>query len=195
MTFCVCLEVTVAIEMKIVHWWDFLSAVGFSDCLTYIYVGFGLIFDPCGVSYIARYPIPITPSKYKLLMSLNSLCLGLSQADNSTKSRFNWSEFSSYVLLIPWWYPILFDLLVIGCRQFILFISRVFSPVSIRSDGCKVNYCLWVKSNNNENRFFSAGFYLTIFHLAFKYYLIKNTSIRTVLQVLINIYYLNQSFY
>ena len=34
----------VAIEIKIAHW--FLSALGFSDCLTYIYVGFCLIFDP-----------------------------------------------------------------------------------------------------------------------------------------------------
>jgi hypothetical protein len=67
-------------------------------------------------------------------MSLNSLCLELLQADNSTKSRLNWSEFSSYVLLIPWRYPILIDLIMIGRRQFILFILGVFSPVYFRSD-------------------------------------------------------------
>ena len=86
-------------------------------------------------------------------MSLNSLGLEWSQADNSTKSRFNWSEFSSYVLLIPWRYPILFDLIVIGCRQFILFISGVFSPVSTRSDETVVfhsNIYIWLKSIHYE---------------------------------------------
>ena len=137
----------VAIDIKIAHW--FFRALGFSDCLTYIYVGFCLIFNPwiSEVSYIARYPISITPSKYKFAMSLNGLCLELLQADNSTKSRLNWSEFSSYVLLIPWRYPILFDLIVIGCRQFILFISGVFPPVSIRSDVTVVCHSniLWLK--------------------------------------------------
>ena len=136
-----------ALQSRSLHW--FLSALGFSDCLTYIYVGFCLIFDPwiSEVSYIARYPISITPNKYNFVMSLNSLGLEWSQADNSTKSRFNWSEFSSYVLLILWRYPILFDLIVIGCRQFILFISGVFSPVSIRSDETAVCHSniLWLK--------------------------------------------------
>ena len=34
--------------------------------------------------------------------------------------------------MIPWRYPILFDLIVIGSRQFILFILSGFSPLSIR---------------------------------------------------------------
>ena len=71
----------------------------FRLCLTstiYLCVGFCLIFYPwiSGVSCIAWYPIPITPSKYKFVMSLNSLCLGLSQADNSTKSRLIEVKFS-----------------------------------------------------------------------------------------------------
>ena len=118
----------VAIEVKIAHW--FVSALGFPDCITYIYVGFCLIFYPwiSEVSYIAWYPISITPSKYKFAMSLNWLCLDLLQADNSTKSRFIWSEFSSYDLLIPWWYPILTDLIMIGRRQFIFYLFRVYFP-------------------------------------------------------------------
>ena len=92
------------------------------------------------------------PSKFIFAMSLNDLCLELLQADNSTKSRFNWSEFSSYVLLIPWRYPILTDLIMIGCRQFILFISGVFSPVYIHSDVTVVCHSniLWLKNIHYE---------------------------------------------
>ncbi len=92
------------------------------------------------------------PSKFIFAMSLNDLCLELLQADNSTKSRFNWSEFSSYILLIPWRYPILTDLIMIGCRQFILFISGVFSPVYFHSDVTVVCHSniLWLKNIHYE---------------------------------------------
>ena len=85
-------------------------------------------------------------------MSLNGLCLELLQADNSTKSRLNWSEFSSYDLLIPWRYPILTDLIMIGRRQFVLFILGEFSPVYFRSDVTVVCHSniLWLKNIHYE---------------------------------------------
>ena len=52
--------------------------------------------------------------------------------------------------MIPWRYPILFDL--IGSRRFILFISSVFSPVFIHSDETVVcvKYCIWLKITHYE---------------------------------------------
>ena len=49
--------------------------------------------------------------------------------------------------MIPWRYPILFDLIVIGSRQIISFILSLFSPVSIRSEETVVCHSniLWLK--------------------------------------------------
>ena len=81
-------------------------------------------------------------------MSLNSLCLEWLQADNSTKSKLNWSEFSSYVLLIPWRYPILTDLIMFGCHHYFIYFGCIFPgllPFGCNR-GLSLEYILWLLS-------------------------------------------------